>query len=62
MVNLKDFTPKQKAFNSLAPYLMTSVDTDPKLAARERKEFYSLLEPGHWLIFGGHGAPIEANV
>lgn len=62
LVNLNGFTPDQKAFNSLAPYLMTSVDTDPKLAARERKEFYSLLEPGHWLIFGGHGAPIEADV
>lgn len=62
LVNLKGFTPEQKAFNSLAPYLMTSVDTDPRLAARERKEFYSLLEPGHWLIFGGHGAPIEADV
>lgn len=62
LVNLKGFTSEQKAFNALAPYLMTSVDTDPKLAAKERQAFYSLLEPGHWLIFGGHGAPIEADI
>lgn len=62
LVNLKGFTPEQKAFNSLAPYLMTSVDTDPNLAAKERKDFYSLLDPGHWLIFGGHGAPIEIDI
>lgn len=33
-VNLKGFTAEQAAFNRLAPYLMTSVDTDPRKAGR----------------------------
>lgn len=59
IVNIKGFTREQAKFNSLAPFLMTSVDTDPALAALERDEIKKLLEPGKWLIFGGHGAPLE---
>ncbi len=55
-VNLKGFTPEQARFNRLAPYLMTSVDTDPTLAKTEREAFFSLLTPGKWQICGGHGA------
>ncbi len=58
LLNLKGFTPQQTAFNRLAPYLMTSVDTDPKLALREREYIPHLLSSGSWLIFGGHGAPM----
>jgi hypothetical protein len=35
---------------------MTSVDTDPALAKREREAFFELLDPGTWQIYGGHGA------
>ena len=54
-VNLKDFSREQAVFNRLAPYLMTSVDTDPQLAKREREAVLALLDPGPWQIFGGHG-------
>ena len=62
-VNIQGFTPQQAAFNRLAPYLMTSVDTDPKLAARERKDIFRLLGEGEWQLFGGHGAmmPVKAE-
>lgn len=59
LVNIKGFTKEQGAFNRLAPYLMTSVDTDPELAKREREAFFKLLDPGTWQIFGGHGAMFE---
>ena len=43
------------AYNRYAPYLMTSVDTDPRLAAREREALMDLLGSGTWTVFGGHG-------
>lgn len=55
-VNIKGFMPQQARFNKFAPYLMTSVDTDPKLAAEERREILTFLESGQWLLVGGHGA------
>ena len=55
-VNIKGFTKEQADFNRLAPYLMTSVDTDPELAKKERSALFELLGPGQWQIFGGHGA------
>jgi len=55
-VNIAGFTPEQKEFNRLAPYLMTSVDTDPKAAASERAEIFDLLDKGEWMLFCGHGA------
>ena len=54
-VNLKELTREQAAYNRYAPYLMTSVDTDPALAARERDAFLRLLGHGGWTVFGGHG-------
>ena len=57
--NLKETTPEQTAYNRYAPYLMTSVDTDPALAARERQAMLELLGPGSWTIFGGHGPAKE---
>lgn len=54
-VNIKGFTREQKAFNKLAPYLMTSVDTDPTLAKKEREALFPLLSEGEWKIIGGHG-------
>ena len=55
-VNVREFTPEQAAFNRLAPYLMTSVDSDPEQAARERAELFGILGSGEWLLFGGHGS------
>lgn len=61
-INIKGFTPEQADFNRYAPYLMTSVDTDPKLAARERQAIPALLESGEWLLIGGHGAAMTITV
>jgi glyoxylase-like metal-dependent hydrolase (beta-lactamase superfamily II) len=54
-VNIKGFTPEQAQFNKLAPYLMTSVDTDPKQARRERERLFGLADPGPWRLICGHG-------
>lgn len=54
-VNIGGFTPEQAEFNRIAPYLMTSVDTDPQLAAQERAQLFALLGSGSWQLFGGHG-------
>ena len=54
-INLKETTREQAAYNRYAPYLMTSVDTDPALAAQERQFLFSLLTPGDWTLLGGHG-------
>ena len=55
-INLKDLIPEQSAHNRFAPYLMTTVDTDTQLSIAERKAIPSLLTPGTWRIYGGHGA------
>jgi len=60
-VNIKGFMPQQAQFNRVAPYLMTSVDTDPALAAGERQAILKLLDPGPWLLVGGHGAPMTVT-
>ncbi len=59
LVNLKGFIPEQAAFNRLAPYLMTSVDTVPEQAKRERGALMELLGNEKWYIFPGHGAMME---
>lgn len=56
-VNLRGFTKPQAAFNRLAPFLMTSVDTDPRRAAAEREALKGVLGTGEWLMVGAHGAP-----
>lgn len=55
-VNVKECDPRQRDFNKLAPYLMTSVDTDPVLAKKEREIIFQMLEKGEWLVIGGHGS------
>ncbi len=54
-VNLKDLTKKQAEYNQYAPILMTSVDTNSELCAKERSAFLQRLGVGEWSIFGGHG-------
>lgn len=54
-VNLKDMTVRQSEYNKYAPILMTSVDTNKELCARERDSLFKILGTGAWQIFGGHG-------
>ena len=54
-INMQGLTPEQAAYNQYAPILMTSVDTDPKLCAQERKAIMQRLGVGQWQIFGAHG-------
>ena len=61
-VNVRGFIPAQAEFNRLAPYLMTSVDTNPTLAKAERDEVKKILGKGKWTIFGGHGAAAEIEI
>lgn len=61
-VNIKEFTKEQKTFTKLAPYLMTSVDTDPILAKKEREAIFSMLKNGTWKIAGGHGGILTTEI
>ena len=61
-VNIHGMTAAQTAYNQYAPILMTSVDTDPKLCAAERKAVFDRLSPGDWQIFGAHGAKKDVCV
>ena len=54
-VNIKGFSEEQKEFNALAPFLMTGVDSNPKLAKEERE--YLINKYPDYLICPGHGAP-----
>lgn len=61
-INIRETTPEQAEYNRFAPYLMTSVDTDPKLCALERKALPTLLGRGSWSIFSGHGPRKEMTI
>ena len=61
-VNMKDMTSSQAQYNRYAPILMTSVDTDPNLCARERQALFARIGVGTWQIFGGHGGKKVYNV
>lgn len=52
-INLSDMTPHQKKYNTYAPVLMTTVDSDPTLAAMERKVIKK--EFSGYRVFGSHG-------
>lgn len=52
-INLSDMTTPQKKYNSYAPILMTTVDSDPGLAAKERKLIKK--EFSGFKVFGSHG-------
>ena len=58
-VNIHGQTKPQARFNALAPYLMTSVDSNPNLARQERKALFGLLGEGTWQVMGGHGGVYE---
>ena len=54
-INVKESTKEQSEYNRYAPYLMTSVDSDPTLAATQRQAMKEVLGHGEWTLFGGHG-------
>ena len=61
LVNISGFSPERAQFNSLAPYLMGSVNIDSKKATVIRKEIIKLVHDidesnqDPCLILGGHG-------
>ena len=61
-VNVHQMTPEQAEYNKYAPVLMTSVDTDPKLCAEERKAIMQRLGVGEWKVFGAHGQMKEYSL
>ena len=61
-INTRGLTPQQAEYNRYAPILMTSVDTDPKLCAREREAIVQRLGIGSWQIFGAHGMKKDYGV
>ncbi len=61
-INVHGLTPEQAKYNQYAPILMTSVDTDPKLCAEERKAIMQRLGVGQWQIFGAHGFKKDYSV
>lgn len=61
-INTHGLTPEQAAYNQYAPILMTSVDTDPKLCAEERRAIMQRLGVGQWQIFGAHGFKKDYSV
>jgi len=52
-VNIKGFSAEQKEFNSLAPFLMTGVDSDSPLAKEARE--YLVEKYSDYLFCPGHG-------
>ena len=61
-INIHGLTKEQAEYNQYAPILMTSVDTDPKLCAEERKAIMQRLGVGNWQIFGAHGFKKDYSV
>jgi Zn-dependent hydrolases, including glyoxylases len=57
-VNIKGFTKEQAEFNIIAPYLMTSVDIDPKKAAVTRNFVVEHIKKSDYMICPGHGEVI----
>ena len=43
-LNVKGFSDRLRTFLALAPYMMTSVDVDPKRARRTRSQVTQLLQ------------------
>ena len=61
-VNIAGMTAEQKQYNRYAPILMTSVDTDSALCAKEREAVFQRLGAGAWKVFGAHGAMKDYQV
>ena len=61
-VNIHGMTSEQRQYNRYAPILMTSVDMDAELCARERNAIFQRLGAGAWKVLGAHGACKEYEV
>ena len=61
-IDVHGMTREQTAYNQYAPVLMTSVDTDPALCAKERGAVMQRLGTGEWKVFGAHGAAKELHI
>jgi len=61
-INLKGQTKEQATYNTYAPILMLTVDTDPALSRIEREAILQRLGVGEWQIFGGHGMKKDYGV
>ena len=59
MVNVKGFSKEQHEFNLIAPYLMTSVNTDSKKALQERKALSKIFDLSKYNVCCGHGSVIN---
>jgi hypothetical protein len=61
LVNIKGFSTERAEFNSLAPYLMRSVNVDSKKATEMRNSVVKLIEElgmqngKPCIVCGGHG-------
>jgi hypothetical protein len=61
LININDFSEDVKYFNSIAPYLMKSVNVDSQKANNMRKEIIKLINKiqddnkKSCIICGGHG-------
>ncbi len=61
LVNISGFSPERSEFNSLAPYLMRSVNVDSSKATAMRRQTIGLIEaidgrnPKPCIVCGGHG-------
>ena len=58
-VNVHGYIKEQAEFNSLAPYLMTSVNMNSKLATEERRFLISRFSPDEYTYCCGHGAIMD---
>lgn len=65
LVNIKGFSKERAEFNSLAPYLMKSVNVDSEKAKEMRKQVTALVEDiarekqSPCIVCGGHGSAFE---
>ena len=60
-VNVHGYTPAQKEFNRLAPYMMTSVNENSQKARAILNELRLRLDGQGWLILPGHGAVVNRD-
>lgn len=56
VVNIAGFSKEQAEFNKLAPYLLTSVNLDSKMATEERLGLQKKFSPQAYTYCCGHGA------
>ena len=55
VVNIAGFSKEQAEFNKLAPYLLTSVNLDSKMATEERLGLQKKFSPQDYSYCCGHG-------